>query len=80
MELVSLQKMPKEAKLGLLKELGFGSDGKFVLDSEGKKVKDPYINEEVMLSNMLIFPGSAIILDNNPLSIALYIEEHGDLD
>ena len=80
MELVSLQKMPKEAKLSLLKKLGFNSDGKFVLNSNGKKVKDPYINEEVLLSNMLIFPGSTIILDNNPLSIALYMEEHGNLD
>lgn len=27
---------------------------------------------------MLILPGSLVILDDNPLSIAEYIEEHGD--
>lgn len=76
MELISIKNMPKEAKILLLRGLGYSSDGTFVLDSSGHKVKDRYIEVEVKLSNMLIFPGSTIILDDNPLSIASYLEEH----
>jgi hypothetical protein len=28
---------------------------------------------------MMILPGSTVVLDDNPLSIALYIQEYGDL-
>ena len=78
MEFVSLKELPKEAKIQLLKELGYDSDGTHVLDSKGNRVKDKYIDAEVTLTNMLIFPGSTIILDNNPLSVASYLEEYGD--
>ncbi len=78
MEFVSMKDMPNEIKVQLLHELGFDSDGKYVLDSRGLRVKDKYIDVEVTLSNMLIFPGSTIILDNNPLSVAAYLEEHKD--
>ena len=79
MELVSLSEAPSEIKIQLLNALGYGSDGVFVLDSEGNKVIDKYAEIEVKISNMLIFPGSTIILDNNPLSVAAYLEEHGDV-
>lgn len=76
MELFSIKELPKGIKLKLLERLGYGSDGEFVLDSQGNKVKDKYIDVDVTISNMLIFPGSTIILDNNPLSIASYLEEY----
>lgn len=79
MELFSLKQMPKAARIGLLRELGFDSDGIFVLDGAGEKVFDRYIEEQVRVDNMLILPGSAIILDNNPLSVASYLEEFGDV-
>lgn len=78
MELISIKDMPNEVKIKLLEELGYKSDGQFVLFASGDRVKDRYINVDVKLSNMLIFPGSIIILDNNPLSIASYMEEHPD--
>ncbi|MBS3060563.1 MAG: hypothetical protein J4432_03595 [DPANN group archaeon] len=78
MELVSLKSMPLEAKVGLLKELGYNSDKRFVLGQDGSRTKDPYTETEVELSNMLILPGSTLILDNNPLSIAAYLEEYPD--
>mgnify|MGYP001604484818 CR=1 FL=1 len=78
MELVSLKQMPREAKVELLKELGYGFDGRYVLDLEGNRVRDKYVDVEVELANMLILPGSTIILDNNPLSIAAYLEEYDD--
>ncbi len=78
-ELISLKDMPKELKIELLKELDYDSDGVFVLERNGEKYLDKYIETPVKLDNMLIFPGSTIILDNNPLSISSYLEEFGDV-
>ena len=78
MELVSLKTLPIASKIELLKELGYTSDGKYVLDSNGSRVQDKYIGVEVAIENMLILPGSTLILDNNPLSIAAYLEEYED--
>ena len=63
----------------LLKELGYGTDGEFVLDNSGKKVLDKYVDIPVRVENMVILPGSEIILDDNELSISSYIEEYGDV-
>jgi hypothetical protein len=61
-----------------LQELGFKSDGTFVLDKKDERVLDRYTGEPVRLNNMAILPGSTVILDDNPLSIAAFLEEHGD--
>lgn len=79
MELVSLKEVSLNSKIALLKELGFDSDGEYVLDSEGNKVIDKYIDIPVKVNNMAIFPGSTIIIDDNELSISLYLEEFGDV-
>ena len=79
MELISLKSAPVEAKILLLKGLGYNSDGEFVLNANGTRVLDKYINVPVRIENMVILPGSEIILDDNELSIASYIEEHGDV-
>jgi len=79
-ELISLRDVSKELKIMLLKELGFDSDGTFVLRDSGEKVLDKYINEPIMIDNMAILPfGSITILDNNPLSISSFLEEYGDV-
>lgn len=77
-ELISIKDMPKEMKITLLKELDYDSDGIFVTRN-GLKYLDRYTEEPIKLDNMLIFPGSTIILDNNPLSISSYLEEFGDV-
>lgn len=77
-ELISIKNMPRQIKIELLKELGYGSDGEYVLEN-GQRYNDKYINEPVKLENMLILPGTTTILDNNPLSIASYLEEYGDV-
>ena len=41
--------MPKECKIFLLKELGFSSDGTYVLDEKGEKVLDSITDEPVRL-------------------------------
>ncbi|MBU0959321.1 MAG: hypothetical protein KKB31_05240 [Nanoarchaeota archaeon] len=79
MELVSLKQVSPESKILLLKELGYGSDGEFVLDSQGNKVVDRYLEIPVKVENMVILPGSEIILDDNELSISRYLEEFGDV-
>lgn len=79
MELVSLKEVSIKSKILLLKELGYSSDGEFVLDSNGKKVVDKYAEIPVRINNMVIFPGSEIILDDNELSISSYVEEYGDV-
>ena len=78
MELISLKEVSVKSKIALLKEIGFNSDGEYVFDSEGNKVLDKYIEIPVKVNNMAIFPGSTIVLDNNELSLSLYLEEFGD--
>ncbi len=79
MELISLKNISIQSKTLLLKQLGYNSDGEFIYDSENKKVIDRYIDIPVRVNNMVILPGSSIILDDNELSISSYIEEFGDV-
>jgi len=78
-ELISLKNVSKRLKIMLLKELGHDSDEVFVLDKNGEKYLDKYTDEPIKIDNMAILPGSAIILDNNPLSISSFLEEYGDV-
>ena len=79
MELISLKQVSKESKILLLRELGYDSDGEFVLDFKGEKVLDRYLEIPIKIDSMLILPGSEVILDDNELSISKYIEEFGDV-
>jgi len=78
MERLSLKEISSNSKIELLRELGYDSDGEFVLES-GKKLLDRYLDIPIKLDNMVILPGSIIILDNNELSLSKYIEEFGDV-
>ena len=77
-EIMSLKDMPVNCKILLLEELGFGSDGTYVLNKNGEQVLDKYIGEPIKIDSMAILPGSTLILDDNPLSISSYLEEYGD--
>ncbi len=80
MELISLKEMPLEVKIEIVKGLGFEVDGQFfITDLNGKRIEDKYINTPVNISNMLILPGSTVLLDDNPLSLTAYLEEYGDV-
>ena len=78
-EKISLKTFTKEEKILLLKELGFDSDGEYVLDSAREQVSDKYINIPVKIENMVILGGSTIILDDNEYSLMRYMEEYGEL-
>ncbi len=79
MELISLKNVSLNSKILLLKELGYTSDGDFVLDLKGERLIDKYADIPIRMNNMVIFPGSTIILDSNEFSIASYLEEFGDV-
>ena len=78
-EKISLKTFSKDEKIFLLNELGFGSDGEYVLDDKGEKVVDKYIDIPVKIENMVILGGSTIILDDNEYSLMRYMEEYGKL-
>lgn len=79
-ELYSIKGAPTEFKVALLRELGFESDGSKVFDSAGQPVKDPYLGVEITLDRMVLMPGSTIILDDNPASIAAYLVDNPDVE
>jgi len=78
-ELINIKDMPVNLKIALLDKLGYNSDGTFVLDEKGRKLLDKYTDDPIRIDNMFIYPGSTIILDNNPLSISSFLEEYGDV-
>lgn len=78
MEPISLQNAPREARVALLQELGYDVDGDYVIDEEGDRLEDRYTGDPVRVDNILVLPGSTIVLDNNPVSIAHYFEEYGE--
>ena len=78
MELISLKEISLNSKILLLKELGYNSDGEFILNEKGGKVVDKYVGIPVRVENMVIFPGSEIILDDNEFSVSSYLEEYGE--
>lgn len=71
--------MPSELKLLLLQELGLGVDENRYITKDGRQILDKYIDQPVRVENLAIFPGSTIVLDDNPLSIVSYIEEYGEI-
>jgi hypothetical protein len=79
LEQFSLKDLSEEDKVILLKELGFETDGIYVM-KDGELISDKYLGVPVKINKMLIFPGSTIVLDDNELSVAMYIQEYGDED
>lgn len=79
MELISLKQVSNNSKIELLKELGYNSDGEFILDTEGNRILDRYLEIPIKVNNMVILPGSTIILDDNEISLSKYLEEFGDV-
>ena len=79
MELISLKQVSVESTTQLLKELGYNSDGEFVLDENKNKILDKYLGIPVKVDNMIILPGSTVILDDNEISLSKYLEEFGDV-
>ncbi|MHA1168726.1 MAG: hypothetical protein ACTSRU_12940 [Candidatus Hodarchaeales archaeon] len=82
MEIISLEDVDDESIKLLLKELGYSTDGEYVYKDE-EKVKDKYLDKEIKFDNMAILPGESgatILIDDNLLSIAYYMDEFGDIE
>jgi hypothetical protein len=80
MEILSLKDSPLDFRVSIAEKLGYAVDPDGVhLLKEGERALDPYSNDPLRLDNIAVLPGSVILLDNNPLSIAWYLEEHGDI-
>jgi hypothetical protein len=79
MELIAIRDAPREFKVALLKALGYDVDKDSAhVTQEGKTVVDKYVGKPVLVDNVAIMPGSTIVLDDNPVSIASYFEEYGE--
>ena len=76
---ISLSDFSREDKFSLLKELGFSTDGEFVLDNNEDRVLDRYLGISVKIDSMLILPGSTLILDDNEYSLMRYLQEYENL-
>jgi hypothetical protein len=79
-EIISLKDFSTEDKILLLKELGFDSDGEYVLDKNKNRVLDKYLDISIKVENMMILPGSTIILDENEYSMMRYLQEYENLE
>jgi hypothetical protein len=77
LEVVSLSKLDTESKILLLHEIGYESDGIYVLKG-GQRIRDKVTGEEVTLNRMAILPGSVLVISDNPLSIADYLEDYDE--
>ena len=79
MEALKWADVPREVQVEFLRELGFTVEDNFILDVAGGRVLDRYTKIPVRVDNLLVVPGSTLLLDNNPISIASYFEEYGEV-
>ncbi len=79
MEIITLDNVSLESKQELLKELGYNTDDKYIYTKGGRKVKDKYTNEYVMIETMVLLGGSTVIINNDPYSLISYTEEYGEI-
>jgi hypothetical protein len=79
MEVAEWDEIPEEVRLALLEELGYGVEDGVILE-EGEPKEDPYVDKELTLENLAVLPGNSppVLIDNNPVSIACYIEDYGE--
>jgi hypothetical protein len=78
MDRFSLNDLTRDQQIALLKEFSYNEKDGYVVGKDGRTpIKDKYTDKEVKFDNMIIVPGSALVLDDNPFSIASYMEEYG---
>lgn len=79
MELATWDDIPDEVQLSLLDQLGYSVEDDRILDENGEPATDPYTGDELRFSNLAILPGNSppVLLDNNPVSLACYMEDYG---
>jgi hypothetical protein len=79
MEVAEWDEVPEAIRLALIEELGYHIEDGIVYE-EGEPKSDPYIEKNLEVDNLAVLPGNSppVLLDNNPVSIACYVEEYGE--
>lgn len=79
MQVAEWDEIPEEVRLALLEELGYQVEDGIVLE-DGEPKQDPYVDKELTLENLAMLPGNSqpVLLDNNPVSLAYYMEDYGE--
>lgn len=77
-EILELNSLRREDRVALMGELGYRVRGDLMYLPDGQPAVDRYTGEQLRLSNTAIVPGSVILIDNNPVSLAAYIAEQED--
>jgi len=75
-ELESIQDLSYAARVGLLQLLDFDADSEGYVIKNGERVIDKYVGVAVSVNHMVIAPNGIVILDENPASIAGYMQEY----
>lgn len=78
-ETVKWADVPRDVQVQVVEELGYTVRDGVIHDSAGEPVLDRYTRMPVRLDNLLVVWGSTLLLDNNPISIASYFEEYGEI-
>lgn len=78
-EILSLKQLSASQREALLRELDFKTRGGLVYKANDEPLLDRYTLKHVRVDNLAIVPGSVIVLDDNPYSIASYLSEFEDL-
>ncbi len=77
MAIVELVELDTNDREKALEKLGFSIDGEgYVKDGSNNYVVCKYTAQKVHLSTAAILPGSLLIINANPLSMAQYFLEH----
>ncbi len=77
-ESISLDDVPQDVVDALLTELGYHVDRGLVFYEDDEPYIDPYVGVQVRSDNVMVLPGSTVVLDANPVSAAGYIQDYGD--
>jgi len=77
MEEIKLVQLNNEKRVEILKKLGYGvnSEGYVIKDSTKKEVICKYSGEKVHINTAAILPGSLLVINANPLTMAEYFVE-----
>lgn len=79
MENITLLQLNNNQRSEVLEKLGFKIDTEgYVLDKNKKKVMCKYSNKEVHISSAAILPGSTIVINATPITMAQYFVESED--
>ncbi|MGB0651720.1 MAG: hypothetical protein ACPGQL_00835 [Thermoplasmatota archaeon] len=74
-QLMSPRQIDPSVLLEFIRRMGYDVDGEYIT-KEGGPYHDPCTGLPVKFNKMIILQGSAIILDDNPVSLDWYMDEY----